>query len=305
MQQVLDTQQRMELNLQAFNESVVLSTLVRLEDNKPDNVVVQTTGYGQQLVLVDADRWFVPAFKFVPELKESQLHAKDVTFCLDDMHKAIDWTWREEFLSVNPEALLTAWVDFLKTQGEKCQEMFGSKIEDYFKDHGFFSEKPEEKTLLLPPLKLAAVTELYDSIQQIQLAIAKHPKLNFFQLVATIEARLANHYGCAHQEKLSDAHKRFAYVAGHAYLSGKGGREHFPSKINFKTHQADMWQSLILIKDKPKDMRSAWAQDILLAEKELEGISESPKQLEETAKLIRGIACKDSSNSVVVAKKKC
>ena len=286
LQEKLMEKEDLNLNLPAFSQSVLTSGLTSLEDNKPDNIVVTLEKEGERLCLVDADRWFVPVFK------SNQLHAKDIIFCLSLMSAPLDTLLQEELLILNPQNLLQAWVEEMQVMADKTINIFGNRIQAYYSK----KRNPEEKTLLLSPLKFHAIDELFTHLQEIQDMCHESSKQNtsvtHWQLLAKINSRLANHYQSA-TEKNAQPLKAFDTIAGHAYIKGRGkpsdknpsfiNREYFSTRIDFKTQQEDMWAGL----QDTHDIETNWRRDIQNMESQLKGLSGTHRNLIEVTNELR------------------
>src|SRR5262249_21785156 len=107
-QEVLENDYILQLNPQSFGELVLITGLLSLEDNKPDNLMLLLTENGSRFCLIDSDRCFVLPFK------GNRLNAKNAIFCLKQMATTIDPLFREELLSIHPQELLQAWVESLE-----------------------------------------------------------------------------------------------------------------------------------------------------------------------------------------------
>jgi len=277
LQTVLTQNLPLQLNAHAFSQSMVMSALSSQEDSKPDNSMVFYDPIdGPRICLIDADRWFVPAFK------DTLLHAKDIVFCLAEMNAPVNALFREEFLSINPKDVLQAWVLAIESLGNQCIVTFGEKIEAYFSG---FTRTAEKMTLLLPPLKFHAVRELFDQIQLLQdvLSVASSPPATHWTLLSKINSRLANHYRLAHEKKKKPL-ERFEYAAGHAYIRSKENyHEYFTSKIDFKTQMQDMWEGL----PPHNKVKENWIRDIGIAKIQLLGFMETDQKIKEAQQALK------------------
>jgi hypothetical protein len=265
LQTLLENYIPLELNPQAFSQSMVISALTCQGDNKPDNSIVYNNSIeGNRICLIDADRWFVPAFE------DNALEVKDIVFCLDNMKSVVDPVFIEEFLSLNPQELLQAWAKQMKNWGWKCIDIFGEqKIEEYF---GGWLRKDTRKTLLLPPLKFNTIFRLFHQIQALQEVLSSsspytgYHSVKHFALLSKINSRLANHYLLSHEKKIN-IFDRFTYLTEHGYIRGKGNQlEYFTSKVDFKT-KINMWDDM--------NIQNNWKSDIATINIELEKSMES------------------------------
>jgi len=275
-QEILENDFAFQLNSQAFSELIVMSGLVSLEDNKPDNLILSQVDSDMRLCLIDADRWFAPAFK------DNQLHAKNALFCLKQMSSEIDAIVREEILSLNPQQLLQSWVDEMEKIGEKCSLVFVGKINLYFdrSDLYAFQLNDTRRTLLLPPLPFHAVNELFKHLQAIQSALSNPAeKMTHSQVLSKINTRLANHYSLM-REKYPKTLVCFHETAGHAYIKGKGlQQEYYSSRINFVTDRQDMWEKEEELKRAKLGIEANWKQDIQTTREHLSALNEKEETI--------------------------
>lgn len=271
LHEVLQANRLPALCPRSFSAQVLVAALVNFEDAKPDNFIVSDSPTGAKLIAIDNDRWFVPAFA------GETLNAKNILFCLEAMHQPLDPVVREEVLGLNPQALLTQWLANLEAWGQRCQQHFGSKLQEFYRARSSVlkSKAFNERTMLLPPLPPYAIKDLFSHLHKLQDVLSEHPQANHWQCLAAINPRLANHYLRVFAQSES-ALGRFSLAAGPAYQKGNKKSEFHTTQINFETYTSSMRLQMT----SQADMVQGWQQDIALAKQQLAAIAEDAQQIQ-------------------------
>jgi len=234
-----------QLDARAFSEHILLSSVLRFEDNKSDNFRMQQLASGKlHPQAIDSDRYLV-----VPFNKQQKVQVKDVMLCLPLMDTQVDDNLREEFLGLNLHSLLSVTLQQLRSWGEMCLQIFGGdSIQDFYSDTPFWQSKDlNERSLLLPPLPPLLIRQLFEHLAKLQALFAKSSKLDHWQLIACTDNRLANHYKMAHEKpNITTVEQRFDTAVGDAYRSWHllQQRERHTTTINFQSFYNDMWEQL-------------------------------------------------------------
>jgi hypothetical protein len=269
LQESLEKNDAIILNPYSFSQSVVTSALMSLEDNKPDNIILTNESDGARLCLIDADRWFAPAFKV------GQLHAKDIVFCLNAMDDSFSPLFIEEFLNLNPQYIVQTWINEIENLGKKCKKIFKEKIQEYYDRND-----NTRKTLLLPPLPFHAVNELFHRMQVIQncliLVSGTSSVVSHRQVSAKVNLRLASHYSNACEQFPGQPINAFDSMVGHAYLNVKGlHKDYFQTRpSDFKTEMMDMWGEEEEAKRVRLGIQKSWDIDIKIAKEQVATLNE-------------------------------